>query len=64
MAIAYKRNKRGQFLYDLAFTDLDENYLARKHHMPVARIRDYRAAREIKALRQKNGLKNGPGSRR
>ena len=64
MTIVYRRNKRGQFLYDLAFTDLDEGYLARKHHMPVAKIRAYRAAREIKALRQKNGLKNGPGSRR
>jgi hypothetical protein len=35
-AVLYGRTKSGQLLYDLAFTDLDEAYLARKHHKPVA----------------------------
>lgn len=64
MTTAYGRTKLGQLIYDLAFTDLEANYLARKHGKPVAEIRALRTGREIKALRQKNGLKNGPESRR
>jgi hypothetical protein len=64
MTTVYGRTQFGQLLYDLAFTNLEENYLARKHGKPVAKIRALRATREIKGLRQKNGLKNGPESRR
>jgi len=64
MTVVYGRTRLGQLLYDLAFTNLDEEYLARKHRKPVAKIRALRTGREIKALRQKNGLKNGPESRR
>lgn len=60
MTIVYRKTKSGQLLYDLAFTNLDERYLARKHKRPVAKIRSLRSARAIKALRQKNGLRNGP----
>jgi|GEM_PF-2872289 hypothetical protein len=64
MTIVYRRNRLGQLLYDLAFTNLDESYLARKHGKPVAAIRELRANRKVKGLRQKNGLKNGPETRR
>jgi len=64
MTITYGRTKLGQLLYDLAFTNLEESYLARKHGKPVAKIRALRATREIKGLRQKNGLRNGPANRR
>jgi hypothetical protein len=32
--IAYGKNEAGQLFYDLAFTDLSEPWLARKHKMP------------------------------
>lgn len=60
MTIVYRKTKSGQLLYDLAFTNLDEHYLARKHKMPVAKVRLLRQTREIKSLRQQNGLRNGP----
>jgi hypothetical protein len=39
---AYSKTARGQLLYDLAFTSLSPSYLARKHHLPVAKIRELR----------------------
>lgn len=36
--IAYGRTDQGQLFYDLAFTDLSEPWLARKHKMPRAEI--------------------------
>lgn len=60
MTIVYTKTKKGQLLYDLAFTDLEASYLARKHHKPVARIRNLRNDRHVKALRQQNGLSNKP----
>lgn len=42
--VAYGRTPLGQLVYDLGFTKLDDNYLARKHGLPVQKIRDARAA--------------------
>jgi hypothetical protein len=35
---AYGRTESGQLFYDLAFTDLSEPWLARKHKMPRAEV--------------------------
>lgn len=56
MTVLYRRTNLGQLLYDLAFTDLKEGYLARKHRKPVAEIRRLRKTRAIKKLRRQNGL--------
>ena len=42
--IVYGRTPRGQLLYDLLMTELTPAYLARKHHLPVSKIREMRAA--------------------
>ena len=42
--IVFGRTPLGQLLYDLGFTQLSERYLARKHRLPVAKIRTLRAA--------------------
>jgi hypothetical protein len=54
--IVYGRTAQGQLLYDLAFTYLSDKYIARKHHIPIKRVRSLRAAKEIKKLRRQNGL--------
>ena len=36
--VTYGRTPQGQLFYDLAFTDLSEPWLARKHKMPRAEI--------------------------
>ena len=36
--VLYGRTEIGQLFYDLAFTDLSEPWLARKHKMPRAEI--------------------------
>lgn len=38
----FTRSALGQLVYDLLFTHLSERYLARKHRIPVARIRNMR----------------------
>lgn len=50
--VAYGKTKLGQLLYDLAFTNLDRSYLARKHAIPVSAIDRMRASKEIKKLRK------------
>lgn len=50
----FGRTPGGQLLYDLAFVDLTDKHLARKHSMPVARIRSLRAQREVVNLRRIN----------
>jgi hypothetical protein len=40
----YGKTPTGQLVYDLGFTKLSDRYLARKHHLPVATVRRYRAA--------------------
>lgn len=53
IAIMYGRTPQGQLLYDLAYTDLSDSYLARKHRKPVAMIRRLQANKTIRALRRK-----------
>ncbi len=36
--VTYGKTENGQLFYDLAFTDLSEPWLARKHKMPRAEI--------------------------
>lgn len=55
--VLYGKTMLGQILYDLAFTNLSAKYLARKHPMPIARIRKMRDSREIKKLRRQNRLR-------
>lgn len=54
--ITYGRTAIGQLLYDLAFTNATTRWLARKHKMPVAKIREMRAKKSIKSLRRQNKL--------
>jgi hypothetical protein len=54
--IVYGKTAIGQLLYDLAFTRLSSRYLARKHHLPVASIREMREGKEIRMLRRQNRL--------
>jgi hypothetical protein len=55
--IVYGRTPEGQLVYDLAFTNLPPKYLARKHRIPMARIRYLRSTPEIKKLRRQNRLR-------
>lgn len=49
----YGKTKEGQLLYDLAFTDLGERYLAQKHGLSIVTIRTMRASKAIQKLRAK-----------
>jgi hypothetical protein len=44
MAVMYARTDWGQFIYDIGFTNLSDQYLARKWQMPIAKIRTNREA--------------------
>jgi hypothetical protein len=65
MVVAYVRTELGQLVYDLIFTKLEPRYLARKHGLPIAKIRSlriaalkgYREGRKLerKGARQKTG---------
>ncbi len=35
----YGRTPMGQLLYDLAFAKITEKWIARKHHLPIAKVR-------------------------
>lgn len=52
----YGRTKLGQLLYDLGFTNLGVQYLARKHKIPVSEIRSLRAT-ALAALQPKKKRK-------
>jgi hypothetical protein len=54
--IAYGKTAMGQLLYDLAFTRLSSRYLARRHHLPIASIRQMRGDKQIRKLRRMNRL--------
>jgi hypothetical protein len=54
--IAYGKTAMGQLLYDLAFTKLSARYIARKHHLPIASVRQMSEGKEIKKLRRQNRL--------
>jgi uncharacterized protein YjiS (DUF1127 family) len=49
----FTRTPIGQLLYDLAFTDLDRSYVARKHGLPVADVDRLRANPHLMKLRRK-----------
>jgi hypothetical protein len=49
--IYYGRTPEGQLIYDLAFLNLTDRWLARKHKLPVAVIRRMRESRSMKKLR-------------
>lgn len=51
--IYYGRTPIGQLLWDLAFTELDRSYIARKHSIPVAMIDRMRESPEVVKLRKK-----------
>ncbi len=50
--VLYGKTPAGQLLYDLAFTDLQPRYLARKHRLPIKQIRRLRSLTAIVDLRQ------------
>jgi hypothetical protein len=52
--VAYGKTPLGQLLFDLAYTDLSERYLARKHDKPVAEIRRLRALPDVQYLRDQS----------
>lgn len=54
--VLYGRTPVGHLLYDLAFTNSSAKWLARKHRLPVAEIRKYRATPDIKKLRKQSRL--------
>lgn len=58
--VAYGRTTLGQLVYDLLFTKLSDQYLARKHGMPVADLRSLRT-RTRQAFRK--GERHGKRSR-
>lgn len=51
--VAYGKTPLGQLIYDLAFTDLADKYLARKHRLPIQSIRNMRAGESVRDLRRK-----------
>lgn len=48
--VLYGRSPLGQLLYDLAFTDLTPKYLARKHGISMAEVRDLRSKTRLAML--------------
>lgn len=52
----YGKTPLGQLLYDLAFTDLKDRYLARKHRLPVQSIRNMRDSKSVAQLRRQTKL--------
>jgi hypothetical protein len=49
--ITYGKTPVGQLLYDLAFVDRNDKYLARKHQVPIAEIRNLRKSPILDKLR-------------
>jgi hypothetical protein len=49
--IAYGKTPQGQLLYDLAFVDRTDKWLARKHQVPIAEIRNLRKSPILDKLR-------------
>jgi hypothetical protein len=50
--IAYTRTPAGQFLFDIAFRDLSDKWIARKHQVPIAEVRNVRKSPVIQKLRR------------
>lgn len=55
--VLFGRTPLGQLIYDIGFAKLSDRYLARKHHLPIAKIRSYREA-------WKRGTAQAKGKRR
>lgn len=51
--VSFGKTPTGQLLYDLAFTNLADAYIARKHHLPVREVRRMRRTPDMKKLRTK-----------
>jgi hypothetical protein len=51
---AFTKTPAGQLLYDLAFVTRSDKWLARKHRVPVAEIRELRELKAVKKLAAKN----------
>ncbi len=47
--IRYGKTPQGQLIYDLAFVQLSDKWIARKHRIPIAEVR---SLREIPAVRR------------
>jgi hypothetical protein len=50
--VAYARTQWGQLLYDLAFVDLTDKWVARKHRISIGEIRKIRSSSSLQKLRQ------------
>lgn len=61
--VTYGRTPEGQLLYDLAFVKRTDKWLARKHQIPIAEIRNLRKSPILDKLRRQV-LRNGLGQRR
>lgn len=49
-AVIYGKTPAGRLLYDLAFAKLTDKWIARKHEIPVHKVRLLRKAPELKKL--------------
>ncbi len=50
--VAYTRTPAGQFLYDIAFRDLTDKWIARKHQVSIQEVRNVRKSPVIAKLRR------------
>ena len=39
----FTRTPQGQLLYDLGFAKISEAWIARKHHLPIDKVRELKA---------------------
>lgn len=50
--VEWTKTQAGQLVYDLAFVDRSDKYLARKHGLPIAEIRSMRSSAPVSRLRR------------
>jgi hypothetical protein len=48
----YTKTPVGQFLHDIAFRDLTDRWIARKHQVPIVEVRNIRKSPVIQKLRR------------
>jgi hypothetical protein len=48
--LGYAKTPIGQLLYDLAFTEITDKWIARKHRISLSEVRTLRGSRGIKRL--------------
>lgn len=51
--VVFTSTPEGQFLYDIAFVDLTDTWIARKHKLPISEVRKLRKLPEVRKLRHK-----------